>query len=215
MKNNDNIWKKKWTASTRKRLQLYNSLIKSILLYNCGMWGLSKTDEDNLNSFHRKQLRQVIGIKWPHKISNRKLYRITEAQEISKTIAERRWKLLGHILRLNANTPARKSMRYYFEQRTSKKFLGRGRTTIVTTINKRHQTHKREKQFISSHPAHIIGKPTKHSIESQKQKVVGKNRETGALFGLFQLIDKGFHSFMITRRKSNRRRSLLVNRKGQ
>ena len=83
MKNNDNIWKKKWTASMRKRLQLYNSLIKSILLYNCGTWGLSKTDEDNLNSFHRKQLRQVIGIKWPHKISNRKLYRITEAQEIS------------------------------------------------------------------------------------------------------------------------------------
>ena len=70
----------------------------------------------------------------------------------------------------------------------------------------RHHTHKREKQLISSHPAHIIGKPTKHSIESQKQKVVGKNRETGALFGLFQLIDKGFHSFMITRRKSNRRR---------
>ena len=90
MKNNDNIWKKKWTASMKKRLQLYNSLIKSILLYNCGTWGLSKTDERNLDSFHRKQLRQVVGIKWPHRISNRNLYRITGSQEISKTIAERR-----------------------------------------------------------------------------------------------------------------------------
>ena len=103
-------------------------------------------------------------------------------------------------------------MRYYFEQRTSKKFLGRflKQDNHCDDNKQRHQTHKREKQFISSHPAHIIGKPTKHSIESQKQKVVGKNRETGALFGLFQLIDKGFHSFMITRRKSNRR-SLPLN----
>ena len=135
MKTNDNIWKKKWTASLKKRLQLYNSLIKSILLCNCGTWGLRKTDERNLDSLHRKQLRQVVAIKWPHRISNRNLYRITGYQEISKTIAERRWKLLSHILRLNADTPARKSMRYYFEQRTSKKFLGRDRTTIVTTIN--------------------------------------------------------------------------------
>ena len=212
MKNNDNIWKKKWTASMRKRLQLYNSLIKSILLYNCGTWGLSKTDEDNRNSFHRKQLRQVIGIKWPHKISNRKLYRITEAQEISKTIAERRWKLLGHILRLNANTPARKSINAVLFRTTHQQEVSWKRQDNHCDDNKqRHQTHKREKQFISCYPSYIIGKPTKYSIESQKQKVVGKNRETGALFGLFQLIDKGFHSFMITRRKSNRREEIKFN----
>ena len=37
--------------------------------------------------------------------------------------------------RLPADCPARKAMRYYFEERTKKKFVGRKRTTIVTTIN--------------------------------------------------------------------------------
>ena len=132
MKNNDNIWKKNWTASLKKRLQFYNALVKSILLYNCGTRGLNKTDERNLNSFHRKQLRQVVGVKWPHKISNRKLYKITGTEEISKTM-EIAW---TH-LRMNAQTPARKAMQYYFEERkTTKKFRGRERTTIITTINK-------------------------------------------------------------------------------
>ena len=47
----------------------------------------------------------------------------------------RRWKLLGHILRLSGNYHARKAMRYYFEERTNKIFRGRRRTTIVSTLN--------------------------------------------------------------------------------
>jgi len=78
----------------------------------------------------------MVGIQWPHKRSNKKLYKITKSEPISKTITERRWKLFGHILRLLAKCPARKAMQYYFEHRTSKKYLGRKRTTIVTTINK-------------------------------------------------------------------------------
>ena len=35
---------------------------------------MSKDDQRKLNSFHRNQLRKVVGIQWPHKISNEKLY---------------------------------------------------------------------------------------------------------------------------------------------
>ena len=48
---------------------------------------------------------------------------------------ERRWKLLGHILRLPTNCSARKAMRYYFEERTNKIFRGRRKTTIVSILN--------------------------------------------------------------------------------
>ena len=125
------------------------------------------------DSFHRKQLRQVVGIKWPHRISNRNLYRMTGSQEISKTITERRWNLLGHILRLNADTPARKSMRYYFKQRTSQKFLGRDRTTIVTTINK---DIKRSKEEISSFPV----TPLISSVSLQNIASKARNRKLWA-----------------------------------
>ena len=95
--------------------------------------GCVKGWQRKLNSFHRRQLRKVIGILWPHKISNNKLYKITETKPLSITMTERRWKLLGHILRLPADCPARKAMRYYFEERTNK--ILRRRTTIVSTLN--------------------------------------------------------------------------------
>ena len=111
------------------------TLVKNVLLYNCGTWGLPKEDQRKLNSFHRRQLRNMIGIQWPHKISNNKLYKIKGTKPLSITITERRWKLLGHILRLPAKCPARKAMGYYFEERTNKIFCGRKRTTIASTLN--------------------------------------------------------------------------------
>ena len=48
---------------------------------------------------------------------------------------ERKWKLIGHILRLPVDFPARKIMRYYSKERPNKKFVGRRRTRIVATIN--------------------------------------------------------------------------------
>ena len=143
--------------------------IKTILLYNCGTWDLSKTDQKDLNSFHRRQLRRVLGVKWPHQISNEKLYEKTNSEPISKTIAERRWKLLGHILRLPKECPARKAMYYYFEERTAKKFSGRKRSTIVTTLNK---DIKRTKEKFSNFT--IIPLVTQVSLQNIRTKA--KNR---------------------------------------
>ena len=49
-------------------------------------------------------------------------------------MTERRWYLLGHTLRLPADCPARKVIKYYYEGKTNKIFRGR-RTTIVSTLN--------------------------------------------------------------------------------
>ena len=132
---NDAIWKNNWKTKLTTRIRLYETLVKSVLLYNCGTWGVSKDDQRKLNNFHRRQLRKVIGIQWPHKIPNNTLHKITRKNPLSITITESRWKLLGHILRLSADCPARKAMRYYFEERTNKIFRERRGTTIVGTLN--------------------------------------------------------------------------------
>ena len=137
---NDTIWKKNWKVKLATRIQLYKTLVKSVLLYKCGTWGVSKDDERKLNSFHRRQLRKVIGIQWLHNISNNKLYKITGTKPLLITITERRPKLLGHILKLPVDCPARKAMRYYFEERTNKIFRERRRNTIVSTLNKSKRT---------------------------------------------------------------------------
>ena len=131
----NNIWKENWKTKLTTRIGLYEALVKSVPLYNCWTWSVPKDDQRKLNSFHRRQLRKVIGIQWPHKVSNNKLYKVTGTKPLSMTITKRRLKLLGHILRLPADCPARKVMRYYFEERTKKIFRGRRRTTIVSNLN--------------------------------------------------------------------------------
>ena len=140
------IWKNKKYVTLKKRLKLYDSLVKSILLYNSSTWGLTTQDEKRLNSFHRRQLRSVLGIKWPQKIRNKKIYEKTNTKPLSVEIAERRWKLLGHVLRMDKDTPARKAMKFFFEERSNKKFRGQKRATIVRTIN------RDIKRTINKHP---------------------------------------------------------------
>ena len=69
------IWHKADKTKQRTRIKLYNTLVRSVLLYNCGTWALTKTDEEKLDSFHRKQLRRILGIRYPTKISNKSLYK--------------------------------------------------------------------------------------------------------------------------------------------
>ena len=78
--NMNKIWFSKKYVSLSRKLQLYNTLVKSVLLYNCSTWGLTIQDENQLNSFYRKQLRNVIGVRWPHRISCHKLYQRTNTQ---------------------------------------------------------------------------------------------------------------------------------------
>ena len=107
---NDAIWTKNWKIKLTTRIRLYETLVKSVLLCNCRTWVVSKNDQRKLNSFQGRQLRKVIGITWPRKISNNKLHKITGTKPLSITITERRWKLLGHIQILPPRYPSRKAM---------------------------------------------------------------------------------------------------------
>ena len=119
----------------KKRLLIYNTCVKSVLLYNCETWGLTKTNRKQLDSFHRQQLRKVLNIRYPNKISSLSVYERCDACPISLEILERRWRFFGHILRLDERTPCWKAMKTFFDTSNLQKFRGRPRTTIQTTIN--------------------------------------------------------------------------------
>ena len=130
------VWVRGIYISLEKRLKLYNTLIKPVLLYNSETWGLTKAAIKNLNSFHRKQLRIVLNIRFPHRISNKAVYKACNTEPLSLEIINRRWRYFGHVLRLNLETPAAKAMKFYFTNvKGSNKFNGRPRTTIITTLN--------------------------------------------------------------------------------
>ena len=143
-----NIWIRKDKIKQTLKVKLYKSLVKPILLYNSGTWGLTKKEEESLNSFHRQQLRKVLNVKYPAHISNEQVYRQTGEDVLSLEILRNRWKLFGHVLRSHPETPAQKAMNYYFEKSNAKKFRGRPVITLPVSLHndiimlKKHNTFK-------------------------------------------------------------------------
>ena len=110
--------------------------VKSILLYSCSTLGMTIQDEQQLDSFHRKQRRRILKIRWPHKVTNKKLHEKNNSKPESIEVNQRTWNLLGHIHRLDKETPARKAAKFIFKERSNKTFRGRNRATIHATINR-------------------------------------------------------------------------------
>ena len=80
------LWLRRQHVSERLRLRLYNAFVRPVLLYNAGTWGLTGSETDKLNAFHRKQLRLLNGIKWLQRISNSNLYERCECREIGTDV---------------------------------------------------------------------------------------------------------------------------------
>ena len=97
------IWRNRH-ISTEKKVQIYNTYVRSILTYNCSTWVSNKTIANSLNAFHRTQLRRCMNIIYPNIIKNDDLYVKTKTEPISDFIKTRRLAHLGHILRRNSPT---------------------------------------------------------------------------------------------------------------
>ena len=122
------------------KLRIFNAYVASIFLYNCGLWTTTKTINNKLDSFHRRLLRKTLGINWPNKISNIELYEKTKERKWSNIVKERRLSWLGHLLRLDAETPARKALQEYI--RTVTKNQGGRKTTWFDIIKKELKNNK-------------------------------------------------------------------------
>ena len=64
-----NIWKSK-RYSLKTKVRIYNSSVKSVLLYGSECWRIVKSDINKVNAFHNSCLRRICNILWPNKISN-------------------------------------------------------------------------------------------------------------------------------------------------
>ena len=109
--------------------------MKSILLFNRGTWALTLTEEERLNAYHRKQLKKILNIRYPKKMTNKSFYRICQEKPLSLQILSARWSLFGHILRRDKDIPANKATRAYFIP-NGNKLRGRPKTTLPIVLNR-------------------------------------------------------------------------------
>ena len=115
---------------------MYESLVTPVILYNAGCAALTDQDKARLDACHRRHLRKVMGIKWPAKISNEKLYKVTGVRSLSVRVEEMRWRMLGHVLRLDRGAPAQRAMDFAFGKMVKNMDARRGRhsTNLLSTI---------------------------------------------------------------------------------
>ena len=129
------VWFRRSRISLLLRLRLYDSFVVPVLVYNMGTWGLTKAELERLDAYHRRHLRQIIGIHWPHRISNTALYRRCRCRPISENVKSARWRLFGHVLRMPLDAPAQQAIDYYFVDTGVGTFRGRPRTTLPTALS--------------------------------------------------------------------------------
>eukprot|EP00644_Phytophthora_capsici_P018805 jgi/Phyca11/512138/fgenesh2_kg.PHYCAscaffold_269_\ len=128
------IWLRPHYTTDRTRIRLYNCYVLPILIYNCGAWALTTSELLGLESFHRRQLRSVLNIRFPRRISNAALYEICEERPLRHRITPARWDLFGHILR-RPDIPGYLQLEAYFAPSNAGKWRGRPRTTLPVILD--------------------------------------------------------------------------------
>ena len=93
-----NIWKSHHISPGTKT-RLFNSNVKSVLLYGAETWRTTKSITNKIQTFVNSCLRRILRIHWPDTISNEDLWRRTNQQPIENEIKKRRWRWIGHTLR--------------------------------------------------------------------------------------------------------------------
>ena len=96
--------------STAVKMRCFQAYVAGIFLYNSEVWTVTEQLNHKVDVFQRKLLRIILNIKWTWKMSNIKLYEITKSEPWSVTIKRKRLSFLGHVMRLDPETPARKSI---------------------------------------------------------------------------------------------------------
>ena len=103
------LWRTK-DVSLGTKVRIFNSNVKSILLYGCETWNASSSCIKKIQVFINKCLRRLLRIKWTDRIRNEEVWRRTRQTPIGDEIRKRRWKWIGHTLRKPANNITRKAL---------------------------------------------------------------------------------------------------------
>jgi len=72
---------------------------KSVLLYGCETWKLTKTIIHQLQVLVNRCIRRILKIFWPVQIPNQELWATAKQKPIELEIRQRKWGWLGHTLR--------------------------------------------------------------------------------------------------------------------
>ncbi|XP_039278913.1 uncharacterized protein LOC120350317 [Nilaparvata lugens] len=92
------VWRNN-KISKQTKLQIFNSNVKSVLLYGCETWNVTAEIRTKLQSSINQSLQKIECVWWPDMISNEELWHNTGQMPIDIEIRKRKWMWIGHTLR--------------------------------------------------------------------------------------------------------------------
>jgi hypothetical protein len=130
------VWKMGKKITVDRKVKLYEAQVVSVMLYNCNSWSATQDMLYALDVVHRKHLKIILNIKWPKGcISNKALYKRCSVTSLSERVEEMRWKMMGHVLRSDDNTPAMLSLKFVLNSSGEfKGRVGRPNTNLYTML---------------------------------------------------------------------------------
>ena len=128
------VWLQGRRISLKRRIQVYEAQVVSVLMYGSCSWAAPKHVFEKLNTTHRRHLRSILNITWPHIISNDNLYKRCDVIPITERVELSRWTMLGHVLRLPENSPAALALVYALDGCSAKSRIGRHQINLFNTI---------------------------------------------------------------------------------
>lgn len=152
------VWRRDFVKRDKKLL-LFKAFVQPHFIYNIGVQALNKTLESRLDAAQRKLLRRAMGIFYPNKISNSKLYEIAQTQPLSKVARQSRWRLFGHLLRQSPDCPANKATLAFFRAKQMFRHrAGAKRSCLMETLRKdlNNITHVRGLQLESEEDLNVL-----------------------------------------------------------
>jgi len=125
------VWKNS-RISTRTKLCIFCSNVKSVLLYGSETWKEMKTNTSKLQTFVNRCLQRILNIHWPEVNSDEELWRRTGEIEMSTQMKRRKWNWIGHTLRKQHEAVEREALDWNSQ---GKRRRGRPRITWRRTVH--------------------------------------------------------------------------------
>ena len=94
------------------KVRIFKSNVVSVLLYGSSSWKVSKPITTKLQVLVNRSLRRIFHIYWPNTISNMNLLKMADMQQIDVIIKRHKRGWIGHKLRKDESSVARKTMQW-------------------------------------------------------------------------------------------------------
>ena len=95
----DRVWKPH-DIQLGTKVKVYNAVVLSTLLYGCETWTCYSRHVRQMEHFHMKHLRYLMGIRWQDKMSNLRVLELTGSSSIHSWLIRSQMRWTGHIIRM-------------------------------------------------------------------------------------------------------------------